>query len=181
MEELRQRPKFDWFSLLTALIMIIIGITILIWPDETGTILVYVLGGLITAAGLMRTVFYFARNERTGLFSFGGLTIGLTLLAIGIVLLFRTNVLKSILSILLGCLLIFSGFGSLQTAIELARRKISNWWIPFLFAITAVACGIVAVMELITTAKTLMVFLGVALCVEGVLRFIVLSMFRKKV
>ena len=179
MEELKERP--DRYSLLTALIMIIIGITVLIWPSETGTILVYVMGGLIAAAGLMRTVFYFARNERTGVFSFGGLTIGLTLLSIGVVLLFRPEVLKSILSIVLGCLLIFSGFGSLQTAIELARRKVPKWWLSFIFAVIAIVCGIIAVMEVINTAKTLMVFLGIALCMEGIFRMVLLVLFRKKV
>lgn len=177
------KPKntFDWYSLLAALIMIIIGVTILLWPDQTGTILVYVVGGLIAAAGIVRAVLYFARNERTSPFSFGGLTVGLTLLAIGVVLLLRPEILKNILAIVLGCLLIFSGFGNLQTAIELARLKVARWWLPMIFAFIAIVCGIIAVADIINVAATLMIFLGVALCVEGILVIVSLCLFRKKV
>lgn len=177
------KPKhtFDWYSLLAAVIMIIIGVTILIWPEKTGTILVYVLGGLIAAAGIVRAVLYFSRSERSSPFSFGGLTVGLTLLAIGVVLLLRPEILENILAIVLGCLLIFSGFGNLQTAIELARLKVAKWWLPMIFAFIAIICGFIAVAGVISVAKTLMIFLGIALCVEGILVIVSLCLFRKKV
>lgn len=177
------KPKnsFDWYSLLASLIMIIIGVTILLWPEKTGVILVYVLGGLIAVAGIVRAVLYFTRSERTSPFSFGGLTVGLTLLAIGVVLLLRPEILENILAIVLGCLLIFSGFGNLQTSIELARLKIARWWLPMIFAFIAIVCGIIAVAGVINVAKTLMVFLGIALCVEGILVIVSLCLFRKKV
>ncbi len=175
------KQKFDWYSLIAALILIIIGVTILIAPDETSTVLVYVVGALITAAGIVRTVLYFSRNERTSPFSFGGLTVGLTLLAVGILLLLRPDILKSILSIVLGCLLIFSGFGNLQTAVELARLKVAKWWLPLIFALLAIVCGVIAVTGLISVTSALMIFLGVALCVEGILLIISLCLFRKKV
>lgn len=175
------KHKFDWSSLLAALIMIIIGVTILIWPSQTGAILVYVVGGLIAVAGIVRAIMYFARKEKASPFSFGGLTIGLTLLAVGAVLLLRPEILKSILPIMLGCLLMFAGLGCLQTAVELARLKVAKWWISLLFALISVACGIIAVADVFRAANTLMVFLGISLVVEGLLIIISLSMFRKKI
>ncbi|MDO4572071.1 MAG: DUF308 domain-containing protein [Clostridia bacterium] len=175
------KQKFDWYSLLAALIMIIIGVTILIWPEQTGAVLVYVLGGAVTAAGLVRTILYFSRSERTSPFSFGGLTVGLTLVAVGALLLVKPDILRNILSVVLGCLLIFSGFGSLQTAVELLRLKIDKWWIPLIFALIAIVCGVIAVAELINVPAALMIFLGVALCVEGLLLIVSLCLFHKKV
>lgn len=178
--EANPKQKFDWTSLLSALVMIVIGVTILIWPNKVNAVLVYVVGGLIAAAGLARTVMYFARHERTGPFSFSGLTVGLTLLAVGAVLLFKTRVLEDILAVVLGCLLIFSGFGSLQTAIELARLKVKKWWLPMLFALVAVVCGVIAVAEMIKDQKGLMIFLGVTLFIQGALTIVSLCLFYKK-
>ena len=175
------KKKFDWYSLIAAVVMMLIGVTILVWPDETGTVLVYVVGGVVAVAGLVRTILYFAHAEHPSPFSFGGLTVGLTLLAIGVLILSKPDLLKQILPSVLGCLLIFAGFGSLQSGIELSRLKITRWWLPLIFAALAIACGVLAIANPFGTARALMIFIGIALCAEGLLTIISLCMFKKSV
>lgn len=173
--------EFDWYSFLTAIVMLIVGLVILIWPEVANRALAYTLSSLVALLGLVRTFFYFKRHESASPFSFGGLTLGLTLMAIGVFLLFEPEVLIGILPVLLGALLIFSGFGSLQTAVSLMGLKIQKWYVPLIFSVLALACGFVSLFNPFGTAKILMIFLGIAIAGEGVLMLVSMYLFRKHV
>ena len=169
MESMKPKfQRFDWYNLIAALICLVIGVVILIRPSESSMVLVYVISGLIALAGLLRTILYFA---------IGGLSIGLSLLAIGIFLLLAPKVLILVLPVTLGCMLIFSGFGSLQTAVELFRLHIRRWYIPLIFSLASLICGFIALINPFSTASVLMVFLGIALCGEGLLLLISVFLF----
>lgn len=173
--------EFDWYSLITAIIMLAVGIVVLIWPAAANRILAFVLAALVLIAGMVRTFFYFYRHESTSPFSFGGLTLGLTLLAVGLFLLLQPEVLIAVLPVILGCMLVFTGFGSLQTGFSLMRLKINKWFIPLIFALAALICGFLALFNSFGTANVLMVFLGISIVVEGVLQLVSLYLFRKNV
>ena len=178
MESMKPKfQRFDWYNLIAALICLVIGVVILIRPSESSMVLVYVISGLIALAGLLRTILYFARHESVSPFAIGGLSIGLSLLAIGIFLLLAPKVLILVLPVTLGCMLIFSGFGSLQTAVELFRLHIRRWYIPLIFSLASLICGFIALINPFSTASVLMVFLGIALCGEGLLLLISVLLF----
>lgn len=172
------KRRFDWGMLLFALVLLIIGVVILIQPDTSSVVLVYVVSALIALAGVVRVILYFARNEGGAPFSFGGLTIGLSLLAIGVFMLFDPAVLMTILHIALGCVLVFSGFASLQSAMHLIRFKLPRWYVPLAFALLSLACCFVALANPFGVGKILMIFLGVALCVQAVFLLVLLFLFR---
>ena len=178
MESMKPKfQRFDWYNLIAALICLVIGVVILIRPSESSMVLVYVISGLIALAGLLRTILYFERHESVSPFAIGGLSIGLSLLAIGIFLLLAPKVLILVLPVTLGCMLIFSGFGSLQTAVELFRLHIRRWYIPLIFSLASLICGFIALINPFSTASVLMVFLGIALCGEGLLLLISVFLF----
>ena len=171
--------KFDWHSLAVALAMIALGLVLVIWPEQSNMVLVYIVGAGVTILGVVRTILFFARKERYSPFSVGGLATGLTLLAVGILLLSKPAILIAILPAALGCLLIFSGFCSLQTSIELMRLKIAKWFIPLIFALISIGLGILALCDPFTAADGIMLFLGASLMTEGVLLLITLILFQK--
>lgn len=171
---------FNWNALLLGLVMLTIGASMLIWPMESSSVLSYVIAGMVAALGAARTILYFVRREHAQPFSFGGLPLGLTLLALGALLLCKPVLLTAILSVALGCLLIFSGFGSLQTAIDLIRIKLKYWYVPMLFALLSIACGVLTLLDPFETADTLMVFLGIALAGEGALLLASAFLFSRK-
>ena len=175
------KKKFNWYSLITAVILLLVGLTILIWPGESSQVLVYVIAGLVMLAGIARIAFYIVRHESVNPFAFGGLSLGLSLVAVGVFFMLTPDVLITILPVTLGCLLIFTGFGSLQTAVELLRLRIGRWYIPLLFALAALVCGFVALMNPFSTAKLLMVFLGISLCVESVMLITSIVLFHKSI
>lgn len=174
-----EKPKFDWYNLIAAIVMIIIGLTLLIWPGESNLVIVYVVASLVALAGLVLVILYFVRKESIVPFVFGGLSVGLTLLFIGILLLLIPNILITILPIALGFFLIFSGFNTLQTAVALARMKVVRWFLPLIFAVISIICGVLALFNPFSMANVLMIFLGVSLLAEGLMLLVSLFLFRK--
>ena len=174
----RKQQGFDWSALVAALAVLVIGIIILIWPAASSRVLVYVIAGAIGITGLIRIVLYLAHREDFSPFSFGGLAFGLSLLSLGIFLLAKPDVLIFILPTALGCVLIFSGFGSLQRALDLLRLKIRRWYIPLIFALVSLICGFIALIDPFDAAQVLMLFLGFSLCGEAVLLLVSLFLFR---
>lgn len=173
------KNKFDWYSLISAVLMLLIGLALIIWPGESSRVVAYIVAALILISGVVLFIVYFARRERVPLFSMGSLSVGLTLTLIGIVLLAIPNILVTVLPVLLGCFLIFSGFNSLQTSVELVRLRVSRWYIPLIFAAAAIICGVLTLLNPFDTASVLMVFLGISLMAESVMMIVSLIMFRK--
>ena len=174
------KNKFDWYSLISAALMLLIGVAMLIWPGESSHVIAYIVAVLIALAGVILIIVYFARKERVPLFSLGSLSVGLTLLLVGILLLAIPDVFIGILPVLLGCFLIFSGFNSLQTTIELVRLRVTNWYIPLIFAAVAIICGVLSLLNPFVAANALMIFLGISLVVESILMVVSLILFRSK-
>ena len=172
--------KFNWYTLAAGLLMLAAGVCVIVWPTEISSVLIYAAAGALAAFGAVRTVLYFVRKERTRPLSIGGLSLGLTLLVIGALLLLRPNILRAVLPSVLGCLLIFAGFGSLQTSVDLIRLKVTRWYIPLLFALAAIACGVVVLLNPFETSNVLMVFLGAAMAAEGVMLLVSTFLFRRR-
>ncbi|MEG1523771.1 MAG: DUF308 domain-containing protein [Clostridia bacterium] len=171
-----QKSRFDWNNLIAAIVMIFIGIALFIWPGESSYVIVYIVAGLVSIAGLILTILYFARKAHP---AFGSLSVGLTLLAIGILLLILPEILIKILPFMLGFSLIFSGFNSLQTAIELIRLKVQKWFIPLIFSVVSIICGVLALLNPFNAAAVLMIFLGASLVADGIMLLVSIFLFRK--
>ena len=172
--------KFDWYSLLLAAVQLAVGLIILIWPESADRILAFVLAALVLLAGIARTLLHFKRKERVSPFAFGGLSLGLTLVTCGLFFLFQPSVFLSILPALLSCILVFTGFASLQNALALRQLGEQRWYIVLAFALAGLICGLIALFNPFATDRGLLLFLGIALLCEGVLDLAALYLFGKK-
>lgn len=175
------KRKFDWYNLIASLLMIAVGLGIVLSPGESSQWMAYIVAAAITLAGIVRIFVYYRRHEKTRPLSFGGLSVGLTLLSVGVLLLLEPGLTLLVLPVALGGLLIFTGFGSLQTALSLMKLKIPHWYIPLIFSILSIGCGFIALINPFGAAKILMLFLGFSICGEGVLLGITEILFRKNV
>lgn len=179
MEWMQQNAaKTDRRTTIAIAAMFAVGLLILLWPGASGAVLCYLAAAGTVLVGIVRTVLYFQLHERVGPFSFGGLALGLSLIVVGTFFLIEPDVLRAALPVLLGCFLIFAGFGSLQTAIELRKLQAARWYLPLAFALAALLLGTLALANPFSAADALMVFLGVSLCIEAALQTASLVLFR---
>ncbi len=171
-----REDTFRNVSMLAA--MFIVGLVMLIFPDETDLALLIVCGAVLIGCGVIQVVSYIRKKETVAPFSPGGLSTGLTLLFLGVFILLNRAVMNSILNKALGFVLIFAGFSSLQTALSLKKLKADKWYFSLIIAGLSVVCGVIAILASFE-ANVLMIFMGIAFCVESVLLAVNLILFYK--
>jgi len=175
-----EQKQFDWYSLLLAAVQLAVGLIVLVWPEQGDRILAFLLAALVLAFGLWRSLRALAKKEQVSPFAFGGLSLGLTLVTCGLFFLFQPSVFLSILPALLSCILVFTGFASLQNALALRQLGEQRWYIVLAFALAGLICGLIALFNPFATDRGLLLFLGIALLCEGVLDLAALYLFGKK-
>lgn len=168
MEELRQAMRsLRRSTIAESLVLLLVGILFLLFPESSGTVICYAVGALLCLCGLVRIVVYL-RADRLIAFGSFGLVEGAALLAAGIFVLVRPEVLAGVLTTVFGVLLIIDGVLKMQHAISLSRIRARGWWVVLLLAAATAALGVIVLLNPFATALTLMIFAGVSLIVGSV-------------
>ena len=170
----------QWFEdfkknlMLMALLYVVLGVVLIIWPDVTNVVLSYIAGGALALAGIIRLIRYFVSDVQLGQlrYDFVG---GAALLGAGVFVLMRPSALIAVFPTLLGLAVVLGGALKLQQAIDLYRAAYRYWWVILLIAAGAVVFGVVLLLNPFTVASTLVMLLGVAFLYNGLADFWVVS------
>ena len=152
--------------ILTALVYIVIGFVLALWPQQIGVGICYVLGALAAIYGVIRTVLYFTKPS-DDVFR-NDLAIGLIILAAGVFVLVQPDFVLNILQYLLAVLIVIDSIVKLQRAATLCKLQYRYWWCVLILAILTLAFGIVLLCDPFTTRNLLMTLIGVGLIIDGI-------------
>lgn len=176
MESVREYFKaLKWRSLLAAFSAILLGLLFLLTPETSGTIICYVAGGLLIAAGVIAAISYLASGRLFGSYS---LVFGLVLLVCGVFCLVRPEVVQGFLSVFFGVFLVIDGLVTLQDGLDCARTKQTDAWILLLLAVITVGLGCVL---LFGRFDSMVVLAGIALIADGVFDLIAVFAFSRRI
>ena len=104
--------------LLAAVLYIILGLILLIWPGVSATVFCYAFGGILLIYGVVTIVSFFLRDSRQGSFVFE-LFLGIVAAALGLLFLLRPVIVASVLPVILGLFIVVDGLVNLKRALEL--------------------------------------------------------------
>ena len=127
--------------LLAAILYVILGLVLLLWPGVSAVVFCYAFGGVLLAYGVVTVVSFFLRDSRQGSFVF---------------------------ELLLGIIIVVDGLVNLKRALELRRMAYVRWNIPLWLSVASVALGAFIVFQPFLAAEALVMFLGAVLIYEGV-------------
>jgi len=147
--------------------IILIGVLMVVFPEQSQTIICRVVGILLCAWGLFLMISYFARSKLEVLGSFA-LVQGVALAGFGVYILLKPEFLAAVLTIVLAIILLAGGAMKLQYAMDFMRLKLTAWWTELIGAVCMIVLGIVAIADPFKAATTLMIFLGISLLLDGV-------------
>ncbi|MGN0477957.1 MAG: HdeD family acid-resistance protein, partial [Hominenteromicrobium sp.] len=154
-----------------SLLYMVLGLVLILFPGVTGTVFCWVLA-IASLAYAVSRFWFFYRARKEGYTAAGTLTIGLLLAAFGIFCFARPDVILSFLPLTLGILLLIDGIGKLPLAID-GLSLHSPYRFPLLFsALIPLALGIVLIADPFGAAKTVIVFFGISLLVDGLMDLI---------
>ena len=132
--------------LLAAVLYIILGLILLIWPGVSATVFCYAFGGILLIYGVVTIVSFFLRDSRQGSFVFE-LFLGIVAAALGLLFLLRPVIVASVLPVILGLFIVVDGLVNLKRALELRRMLYLRWIVPLVLSAVSAVLGLVIVFQ----------------------------------
>lgn len=165
---------------MSAVLYIIFGIILLIFPQTTAATLGYVLGGILILMGIGYIISYFTTDMTTTLFGYD-LVSGLALIGAGAFVCWRVDLVIGLIPILLGLCVLISGVSKLQRAIDLLRLHYDGWFFVLIFSLLNIVIAAVLLFKSQQSGVVLMMLLGAMLIFSGLTDLITIFCISRRV
>lgn len=159
--------------ILTAIVYIVAGIVLVIWPETTTKTICYSLGLVIIGFGLVHMWHYMKESPASKENNYE-LVWALLAVAFGIFSILKWQKIVSIIPIILGFAIVFNGLIKLKRAIDLERMHNGSWWHILLLAIANIIFGGILLANPFEAASTLIRVIGIGLIYSGITDFLTL-------
>lgn len=163
--ELIRKAKTAYIAM--SVVMLILGLALMIWPEISLSVLCLVVGVILTVFGVVKLISYFSRDLYRLAFQFD-LALGIFTLVFGVILMVRPTRILSILPTIIGILIFLDGVFKIQTAMDARRFGMDRWWGILILAIATGAFGLLLILNPFEGAVALMTLLGLTLLVDGI-------------
>ena len=164
---MKMLKELKWEAILTGVLYILLGIVALVVPETMQKTLGYVIGIVLIVAGLISIICYLLRDAKENYYH-NEFVFGLVGMVLGAAVLYKVEVIISLIPFILGILVLFSGCSKLQDAIDLKRLGYSSWAGMLVMAAINIILGIVLICNPFQAAIVLFRVLGVGLIISGV-------------
>lgn len=152
--------------MITAMICVVIGLVLIIWPGTSTQVVCMVLGGVLLGYGIIQVVLYLFLKERT-LISQGMLILGIIFSVLGAWVLLKPEMIIMAVPVIMGIIIIIHGLHNAVQAIDLKKMGYDNWWLALLFGLLTVAFGVVLVFNPFKAVNTVVRVIGAFLVYDG--------------
>ena len=164
---MKMLKELKWEAILTGVLYILLGIVALVIPETMQKTLGYLIGIVLIVAGLISIICYLLRDARENYYH-NEFVFGLVGMVVGAAVLYKVEVIISLIPFILGILVLFSGCSKLQDAIDLKRLGYGSWIGMLVVAVINIILGIVLICNPFQAAIVLFRVLGVGLIISGV-------------
>ena len=158
------------YVILSALFCLL-GIWVIANPAFSAKLLCRLGGILLILFGIIKIIGYFSKDLYQLAFQYD-LALGILLIALGAILLFRTEATVNLVCVLVGIYILADGLLKIQIALDAKKFGILSWWLIMVAAILTGVAGFLLVFRPYSSARAIMVLTGVTLLAEGVLNII---------
>ena len=159
---------------LSAVICVILGIVLLVWPGQSTQVVCMVLGIVLGGFGLIQIILYLATKEKT-MASHSMMMLGVVLAVIGGWIVLKPETIIKAVPMIVGILIVIHGFHNAVQAIDLKKMQYDNWWVALLLSLLTVALGVVLICNPFTIVDTVVRIIGAFLVYDGLSDMWILS------
>ena len=164
MKSIIQDMKHNYF--VNAVIMVLLGLVLVIWPHILGVLLCYLLGGALIVMGVFQLI-SFLRGERLGFYNKFVMMMGIVLVLLGIWICTQPHIVLSIMPVVVGIIVLIHGLMDIQYTLDIKKAGSTKWWIALIAAILTLVVGLLLVFNPFTAYEITMVLLGIAMLYDG--------------
>ena len=159
---------------LSAVICVILGIVLLVWPGQSTQVVCMGLGIVLGGFGLIQIILYLATKEKT-MVSHSMMMLGVVLAVIGGWIVLKPETIIKAVPMIVGILIVIHGFHNAVQAIDLKKMQYDNWWVALLLSLLTVALGVVLICNPFTIVDTVVRIIGAFLVYDGLSDMWILS------
>lgn len=159
---------------LSAVICVILGIVLLVWPGQSTQVVCMVLGIVLGGFGLIQIILYLATKEKT-MVSHSMMMLGVVLAVIGGWIVLKPETIIKAVPMIVGILIVIHGLHNAVQAIDLKKMQYDNWWVALLLSLLTVALGVVLICNPFTIMDTVVRIIGAFLVYDGLSDMWILS------
>lgn len=149
-----------------AVALLICGLVLLLMPELTLVTIANVIGILVIMIGAFFLIGYFLRKELAA--GNNDLIKGLVIVCIGIFICVKSELVVSVLPVVLGIGVVLSGILKLQHAFDLKRMGFDTWVRIGLTAVVNIFIGLIVILNPFSTVAWLMRLVGIGFLFSGV-------------
>ena len=159
----KHNPKAFFAVALIDFLMLVLGITLLIWADKVVKGISIAIGSLFILYAAYNFIAFY-RSEKKASDS-TKLIAGLAMVIAGIFLITQTNFIKEIISFVVGIFIIFESMVRLQDAFKLRKLNKEAAKLPLISSSISLICGVLCIFGKILIPDIFLQILGVMLII----------------
>lgn len=151
----------------SAIICIIVGLILVIWPGTSTQVVCKVLGAVLLVYGAMQILMYILAKERS-LYSQGMLILGVIFAVVGAWILLKPEMIIAAVPVIIGIIIVMHGLHNTAQAIKLKHLNYEKWWLALLLGILTMVLGGVLIYNPFEVVDTVVRVIGAFLIYDGV-------------
>ena len=159
---------------LSAVICVILGIVLLVWPGQSTQVVCMILGIVLGGFGIIQIILYLATQEKT-MVSHSMMMLGIVLAVIGGWIVLKPDTIIKAIPMIVGILIVIHGLHNAVQAIDLKKMQYDNWWVALLLSLLTIALGVVLICNPFTVVDTVVRLIGAFLIYDGLSDMWILS------
>ena len=149
----------------------VLGIILLAVPDFSAVLLCRIGGVIMILFGVVKIVGYCSKDLYRLAFQFD-LASGILLIALGIILIIRTDSMMVIMCAIMGVYVLADALLKIQIAMDSRAFGLQKWWLILSAAILTGIVGFLLIFRPTESTQVIMILLGLTLLTEGMLNLI---------
>ena len=165
-QSIYNKLKQSW--IFSAIVTIVLGLILVLFPATALTSVSYVMGGIAIAMGVIRTVRYFKQDHTYPFLFQSDLVVGLLSVGFGIFMLSQPVTVMSLLPHIFGILLVGCGIGGILRAVDAKKTGFASWGILLGLAIVSIVLGWLIMANPFGAVETVVIVIGACLIYQGV-------------
>lgn len=133
--------QLKWSAILVSVAYIVGGVLLCMYPELSGNVICYMLGIAAGVFGIINLVTYFVVDVKDS-FHRNDFVIGMMSLIAGILIIMRQDLVIEIVPILLGLMIVTSGFMKMQQAVISLRIGYDKWGLYLFLSLISIGLGV---------------------------------------
>ncbi len=164
--------KFLKSSIISAIVLIAVGLLLIFNSEGTIFTISYVIGGILIAIGAVAIIkFISTMKEPEKNYDFN-IVYGIVCIIMGVLVIGHPKAISTIISIILGVVIIASSATKLQYTLQMKKEGNAAWKVTMVIALISLLCGVVLVFNPFGSAKAITEIVGIFILIYAILDII---------